>query len=213
MKVGGASDDIERQIVALDNSRPWQQIVCGGGGTYVAPPASAPPCNGAAGSTVTNAKLASYLQSGPAGFITVDFKRFFADTNYGPLEDTAPVAVGAATSARTGGVEEKTHAFYTELNGNQEVFGHSLRYNAGVRHVSTDQTISGPTNTALGPGPYTFDDKNYKKWLPAFNVAYNLTDNIVTRAAASKTLTRPDPSQMIPAVQVHRCRRGECQRG
>jgi TonB-dependent receptor len=199
--VGGAYDDVERQIVALDNSRPWQQIVCGGGGPYVAPPAPAPSCNGAPGSAVTNSNLASYLAPGPAGFITVDFKRFFADTNYGPLEDSAPIAVGTATSARTGGVEEKTHAYYVELNGNQQVFDHSLRYDAGVRHISTDQTISGPTNTALGPGPYTFDTKNYEKWLPAFNVAYNFTDSIVGRVAASKTLTRPDPSQMIPAVQ------------
>jgi TonB-dependent receptor len=199
--VGGSFDDIERQILALDNSRPWQQIVCGGGGAYVPPPAAAPPCNGQAGSVVTSALLSSYLKPGPAGFITVDFDRLFADTNYQALSDSAPVAVGAATSARTGGVEEKTLGYYVELNGSHEVFGRTLRLNAGTRHVETDQTISGPTNTALGPGPFAFDKKTYSKWLPSFNVAYNITESIVGRVAASRTLTRPDPSAMIPAVQ------------
>jgi len=199
-RVGAAYDDIERQIRALDASREWQQTVCGGGGPFIPPPGAAPPCNGQAGSAITSDRLAQYLMPGP-GFITVDFDRFFADTNYHALSDTAPIAVGAATTARTGDVEEKTHGYYGEINGDQDFFGHALRFNAGARYIRTRQTIAGPTNTALGPGPFASESKTYTKVLPSFNAALNVTDNVVARVAASRTLTRPDPSAMIPAVQ------------
>jgi TonB-dependent receptor len=201
VSVGAAYDEVERNIRALDASREWQQVVCGGGGPFIPAPAPAPGCNGQAGSVVTSGALASYLQPGPAGFVTVDFDRFFADTNYHALSESAPLAIGAATSARTGDVIEETFGYYAELNGSREIFGRMLRMNAGARHIRTDQTIAGPTNTALGAGPFVEDLKTYSKWLPSFNAAYNVTENIVARVAASRTLTRPDPSAMIPAVQ------------
>jgi TonB-dependent receptor len=203
VQVGAAFDDVSRRIVALDNSREWQQLVCGGGGPFIPAPAPAPGCNGAAGSAVPQSSLASYLQPGPAGFITVDFDRFFADTNYHALSAAAPVATGSATTARSGGVDEKTWGGYVELNSANQVFGRDLRINAGVRYVTTDQVISGPLNLGgiVQPGDWVSEGKEYDKYLPSLNLAYDVRENIVARASASRTLTRPDPSQMIPAVQ------------
>jgi hypothetical protein len=50
IKVGVAYDDMHRGISGRDNSRAWQQAVCGGGGPFIAAPATAPACNGQAGS-------------------------------------------------------------------------------------------------------------------------------------------------------------------
>jgi TonB-dependent receptor len=41
-------------------------------------------------------------------------------------------------------------------------------------------------------------DATYKKYLPSVNVAYDLSEKIKLRAAASKTMTRADPTQLLP---------------
>ena len=43
-------------------------------------------------------------------------------------------------------------------------------------------------------------DNTYWNTLPSAEIAYNVTDNTVVRAAASKTITRPDPNAMLPGV-------------
>jgi TonB-dependent receptor len=201
--VGGAFDDISRDITALDNSRRWQQAVCGGGGAFIDVPGTPPPCNGQAGSLVPQSALAGYLMPGPGGFITVDLERFKRDTGYYELLDTAPVAQAANTQAPTGFIREKTTGGYLEFNGRREVFGHMLRVNAGARYVTTDQTIRGPLilNGVIQPD---FQEllSDYNKVLPSFNAAFNATDNIVLRAGASRTLTRANPSFMLPATTV-----------
>jgi TonB-dependent receptor len=199
--VGGAWDDISRRITALDGSREWQQRVCGGGGAFIDQPLPAPQCRGQAGSAVTDAGLASYLSPGP-GFITVDFDRFFADTGYHEILARAPVAQQANTQAPSGYIQEKTTGAYVEFNGRRELWGHMLRLNGGARYVQTDQIIQGPfiLGGVVQQGPWQELLSDYNKVLPSFNAAFNVTDNIVARAAASRTLTRPNPSFMLPAT-------------
>jgi TonB-dependent receptor len=201
--IGAAFDDVSRVIKAFDASREWQQVVCGGGGAFVPAPNPQPACNGGGASAISSANLASYLVPGPAGFITVDFDRFFNDTNYHALSDSAPLASGSATSARTGGVQEKTTGGYVEGNYQMDLAGRSLRANAGIRFINTSQTISGPRNVGgiTDPGPFLADETTYTKSLPSANIAYNITESIIARLSGSRTLTRPDPSAMIPAVQ------------
>ena len=43
-------------------------------------------------------------------------------------------------------------------------------------------------------------DSTYDEFLPSLNVAFNVTDNIVTRLSASRTLTRANPNAMRPAT-------------
>jgi TonB-dependent receptor len=99
-------------------------------------------------------------------------------------------------------VRERTWGGYTELNGSREFWGHLVRANAGVRYITTDQTISGPFIIAgiVQQGPFQRLSSDYNKYLPSFNVAVNATENIVGRLSASRTLTRPNPSSMIPAT-------------
>jgi TonB-dependent receptor len=200
VKVGGAFDQASRKIIGLDNSAAWQQAVCGGGGTFNPTANPQPACTGGPGSAIPQSALASYLRPGPAGFISVDYNRFFADSNYATYTTNAPVAGGSNTGALTGGIFEKTWGAYVELNGHTQIWGRDLRVNAGGRWVTTNQIISGPYLIAgqAQPGPWQNLITDYNNFLPALNLTYNLTSNIVTRFAASKTMTRANPSAMIP---------------
>ena len=95
------------------------------------------------GSLIPQAQLASYLRPGPSGFITVDWRRFAADSNYDQFHDNAPEGTASNTGANGGYVREKTYGLYAELNGQFDLGGNPLRYNIGVRWVETHQTIGG----------------------------------------------------------------------
>lgn len=77
------------------------------------------------------------------------------------------------------------------------MWNRTLRLNAGVRYVTTDQTITGPV-TINGIRQVQVLDSDYKETLPSFNVAWDVADNVVMRLSSSRTLTRPDPSAMLP---------------
>jgi TonB-dependent receptor len=95
------------------------------------------------GSLIPQASLASYLTPGPSGFVTVDWRRLVADSNYEAFHAAAPEAGSSNTGASGGLVEEKVTGAYVEFNGNREIGSNLLRYNLGVRYTSTDQTIGG----------------------------------------------------------------------
>ena len=199
--VGVAYDNYHRGISGRDNSREWQQLVCGGGGAYIPPPAGAPGCNGQAGSAVTAANLAQYLIPGPAGFINVDYDAFFAATNYHELSRNAPVGTGAATGAANGTIEEKTIGYYMEFNGESEFFDKRVRYNLGGRFFTTDQFVAGPVTLNNGTTVTIVEattDTSYSDFLPSFSAALNITEDIVLRFAGSKTITRANPRDMLP---------------
>ncbi|MEO8063913.1 MAG: TonB-dependent receptor [Pseudomonadota bacterium] len=204
IKVGLAYDDMHRGISGRDNSRAWQQAVCGGGGAFIPAPGSAPGCNGQAGSAVTQANLAQYLISGPAGFINVDYDAFFAATNYHEFSDNAPIGTGAATGAANGIIDETTMGYYVELNNESEVLGKKVRYNLGGRFVDTDQFVAGPVTLNNGTTitiVQASNDTSYSQFLPSFNAALTLTDDIVLRFASSRTITRASPRDMLPNAQ------------
>ncbi len=76
-----------------------------------------------------------------------------------------------------------------------------LRFNAELG-------TSGPNRPSQGRQTRRLDrvrshprERRTRSVLPSFNAALNIRENLVARVAASRTLTRPDPSAMIPAVQ------------
>ncbi|MEN3748688.1 TonB-dependent receptor [Sphingomonas sp. HF-S3] len=170
------------------------------------------------GSLIPAAQLSSFLTPGRAGFVTVDWDRFKAASNYDFYHDNAPESGGSNTGANGGLINEKSWAGYVTVNGTQQVGGNDLRFNLGVRYVRTDQTIGGrvsltdprntlPNGTQIPDGSrypsvtnFIETRNSYDKWLPAATVAYNVTDNAIVRAAYSKTMTRPDPAAQLPGV-------------
>ena len=197
VKVGVAFDDIERHITAFDNSAAWENAACRGLNPDGTVPNPRPACVGGPLALIPQSALGSYLRPGPAGFITIDFNRFLADSNYFPLNATAPETNSANTGAATGAVEEKNLGFYVETNGEVDFLEHALRYNAGVRRVRTEQAISGPVT--IGGVRQTQElGHNYSETLPSFNVAWTVASDVVLRMSGSRTMTRPDPSVMLP---------------
>jgi TonB-dependent receptor len=150
-------------------------------------------------SQVPDSALAGYITPGPFGFVTVDFNRFMADTNYAFYRDNAPESSGANTGAPTGGFDEANTAAFVMVNGESEVWHRNLRYNLGMRYAQTDQDITGPV-TIAGVRNYRTLSSDYAEWLPSFSAAWDVADDIVLRTSASRTMTRPNPSSMLPAT-------------
>lgn len=92
----------------------------------------------------------------------------------------------------------------TTVYGQLDFASGDLRGNVGVRYAYTDRTVDTLnydagitiTNGALeniggDSGTPTSNSFSYDNWLPSLNLAYDLTDDIVLRAAAGKALVRP----------------------
>lgn len=200
IKVGIAYDEISRGISGRDNSARWEDVVCRNGldANGDSPTVDRAACNGLnPNSAIPQSALASYLKPGPSGFITVDFDRFMADTQYAQLSASAPEGNGVATGASAGGVNERTNGAYVEFNGTAEFLGRSFRFNAGGRYAQTDQAITGPVTIGGVRQEQTLYSK-YDAFLPSLNAAVNLTDDVVLRMSGSRTLTRANPSSMLP---------------
>jgi len=112
-------------------------------------------------------------------------------------------------------VQEKAGAAYVQVNFE----GDRWAGNVGLRYVQTRQRIV--TNVAVNPtipvedqpegtvngsafGPYlpTLSRKSYNELLPSANFKFDLTDDLVARVSASKTLTRPDFSALAGSVSL-----------
>ena len=199
VKVGVAWDQNERRIQGFDNSAAWENLACRGLNPDGSVPDPRPACAGGPLAAVTNAELAGYLRPGPHGFIVADANRFKNDTNYAYFRDTAPESGGPNTGGATGGFDEDTFAAYVEVNGESEVWNRNLRFNFGVRYAQTDQVVSGPV-TIGGVRQWQSLDGDYSEWLPSFSAAWDVADDVVLRMSGSRTMTRPNPSSMLPAT-------------
>lgn len=102
-------------------------------------------------------------------------------------------------------ITEKTYGGF--VMGNFE--GDGWRGNIGLRVVRTDQTANGwligdpgGEPNPFGPiTPVTFNN-SYTDWLPSANMAFDVTDDIVIRAAAARTVARPDYAAMAPQIEL-----------
>ncbi|MBO9546317.1 TonB-dependent receptor [Caulobacter sp.] len=94
-------------------------------------------------------------------------------------------------------VGEKVTSLYAMADLGFDVGPVPVAINGGVRYVDTSITSAGyhqiqtPTGgTAYTPAPVS-SDGSYNKLLPSVNFTADLTDSIILRGAASKTLMRP----------------------
>ena len=94
-------------------------------------------------------------------------------------------------------VSEETYSLYAMANLDFEIARVPVFVNAGARYVDTTTTSSGfhqiqnpDGSTGYTPEPVT-SEGGYDKVLPSLNFNAELTDSLVLRGAASKTLIRP----------------------
>lgn len=75
--------------------------------------------------------------------------------------------------------------------------------NFGVRVVNTNSSTDG-SQTDLSTGGYKpiYKHAEYTTVLPSANIRFHLTDDLIARFAASKTVTRPDFSSLTPGLTL-----------
>lgn len=88
-------------------------------------------------------------------------------------------------------IEEEDTGGYVQADFKTEVAGRPLRANLGVRYVETKQTSSGYAAN-IGTPLLTTVERTYDDTLPSLNVALDVTDTFVIRAAAAKVMVRPN---------------------
>jgi len=220
VKAGFSYDDIFRGIAAIDASKEWTIEACGG---Y-----AATTCTGADSSLIPESAVSNYLSAGPNGYVKVDYDKFKADSNFYNIYNTAwsttnsrcqgTTSMYYATSSNTAGIsgcyDERYIGLYGQADGVLHVGDRDLNYNVGLRWVETHQSIISPIlasssttvtydSVSLGTvNYYTFAaaKHTYQAFLPSASVVYHVADDFLIRASVSRTMTRPDVSQMVSTV-------------
>ena len=119
----------------------------------------------------------------------------------GALESFVRSAVNTALPdypAAAFNVGEDITSAYTQFDFNGEGF----RGNLGLRYVMTDQSSNG--STAQGAGNYVPNSfsKDYNDWLPSFNFAFDVADDVVLRLSASRTMARPNFADLSSYLEL-----------
>lgn len=111
-------------------------------------------------------------------------------------------------------VTENTLNGYLQYDLNTTVFGLGLRANAGLRYFSSDLVSSGTvtqTLSVVNPDGSTGTTTvfipirvphHYNSFLPAANIALDLSDQFVTRFSISRNLSRPALSDLAAAATL-----------
>jgi len=90
-------------------------------------------------------------------------------------------------------VTEETSGGYLQFDAKGDIFGLNYSLNAGVRYAHTHQS-----STGINSGAEVTVTRNYDDWLPAFNVAFFPTEQIILRGAIAKVITRPSLGALTP---------------
>ncbi|AJQ86794.1 TonB-dependent receptor [Xanthomonas oryzae pv. oryzicola] len=96
-------------------------------------------------------------------------------------------------------VKEITQNVYTQLNFESG----KLRGNVGVRLVDTsDKSLYWQTSDGGDSYSRVAENNNYRKALPSFNLAYDVTDDAVLRFSAAKVIARPRYSDLAGTFSI-----------
>lgn len=228
VKGGVAYDVISRSMIQGDASGPWSKAVCQG---FQNTTSSA--CDGRPGSYVAQQNLYNFLVMGPTNFLTFDYTNFenFTNMKYynapvaglrnrcayqkATAENGNPVQSSTGSS---GCYEERIMGSYLQAEGkfrfNLLWDDQELRYNVGLRYVTTRQTISSPFQMTNLPQTtaywgnayydYTFvpQSRTYDTFLPSASLVYKPFDDLLIRASASRTMTRASLPLMTSNLTV-----------
>jgi TonB-dependent receptor len=124
---------------------------------------------------------------------------------YGIYSNTGIYALtntnNSSARGQYGTVEEKDAGVYAEAEFKFDAFGLPFRGDAGVRQVNTQQE-SGGYAVVNGAVQLVNVRRDYNMTLPSFNLAADLTDTVVARISAAKTISRPGIGSLTPGGDV-----------
>ncbi len=138
------------------------------------------------------------------------------------LEGTSGANFDAVRRDNSFEVEEETFSAYLELDFAGEIAGMTMSSTAGVRYESTEVTVSGTEApiemltildqtemvSSFGAASAISADADYNYLLPNMSVKLDISEEIIARFAASRTLTRPTLSSMAPVTVIGTTRQG-----
>ncbi|MBO9545438.1 TonB-dependent receptor [Caulobacter sp.] len=107
------------------------------------------------------------------------------------------------TEARsaTGRVEEQNTGAFVEADFRTSLFGRPLRGDAGVRYLKTEQNSEG--YAAVGSKIELVNaERSYDKYLPSLNLTLEVTDDVLVRFGAAKTMARPGLGSLRPGGDI-----------
>ena len=165
------------------------------------------------------APLFSGLQNAPGGIPGQFAVPLFDRSVLGQYYDLSNFNQGQIRSANglpqipNAQIDERVASAYLRLNLDTEVFGMHLSGNGGVRYTNTRDAGTG-TNvarvTALNAAGTAVTTviasqqisirNNYADFLPAFNLALDITPNLTLRGNWAKNLARPKPLDLVPNI-------------
>jgi iron complex outermembrane receptor protein len=98
-------------------------------------------------------------------------------------------------------VDEYDTSYFAQLNWDFEVFDRRLFGNYGIRNADTRVVGTGFTTNVAATGPRPLEaHHSYSDNLPALNVAYELTDELILRAGYAKVMARPLLTNLSPSI-------------
>ena len=144
------------------------------------------------------------------------------EAHFAYLESVSGLNFDAVKRDNSFVVSEDTLAFYLESEFAGTLADMPISSIAGVRIESTDVTVNGTEAPVSGlrildetemlaeyGAKQGIDvDNSYDAILPNFGIKLDLTDDMVLRLAASKTLTRPTLTSMAPVTVITTTRQG-----
>ncbi|HEY0683726.1 MAG TPA: TonB-dependent receptor [Steroidobacter sp.] len=161
--------------------------------------------NFAGGLTPGNMLDGADTNSGLERWMTVDRNALENFVRGAPLVNPfttppTPLGVGVFTQFPNAAfnVEEEITSAYTQFNFS----GQEFRGNIGLRYVMTDQLSRGSTGVGNGvfvPNSFSSD---YNDWLPSFNFAMDVSEDVVVRLAASRTMARANFADLASFLEL-----------
>ncbi|MBW4331618.1 TonB-dependent receptor [Stakelama sp. CBK3Z-3] len=94
-------------------------------------------------------------------------------------------------------VTEEASGGWFQVDYETRLLGLRITGNAGVRYANTDQASQGYVS-----GEYVKVKRSYDDWLPAMNINFHPTDNLIIRGAVAKVMTRPSLGSLTPGGSV-----------
>lgn len=125
------------------------------------------------------------IKSGPAG---------------GPGDFTLSSTTNGNARGNNRSVTETDTGGFLMAEFNDKLWGVPLRGNFGARYVKTKQVAQG--YQATGGATDVTVTNSYDDWLPAVNVAANVTKDFIVRFAAAKVMARPQLGNLNPGGSI-----------
>lgn len=135
-------------------------------------------------------------------YVTGDFDASYDALNRPPVNlnrDPGPDFTRPGTEFT---VTEETLAGYLQYDVTTALAGRPFRADLGLRWFRTDVTSEGTANLGGGVMAPVTIKRDYTGVLPAANLAWEVRDNLLLRAAASRNISRPTLSDLRAAGNV-----------